>query len=58
MPDLFDRDEREDHRPPTTAYICFLLERDRTREEAGKESRRLKLPDDVGRFYWENIRRR
>lgn len=44
--------------PPTTAYICWLLERDRTREEAGKESRRLKLHDDVGRFYWQNIRRR
>lgn len=48
---------RNDDRP-AESFILFLLERDRTRAEAGKESRRLKLPDDVGRFYWQNCRRR
>ena len=46
------------HMSPCTAFICFLLERDRTRLEAGKESRRLKLKDEVGRFYFEHVRRR
>ena len=46
------------HNPPLTAFICFLLASDRTRSEAGKESRRLKLKDEVGRFYFENVRRR
>lgn len=46
------------HLSPATEYLCWLLERDRTRIEATRESRRLKLPDDVGRFYWQNIRRR
>lgn len=55
MPDLFDRD---DHLSPVTRFICFLLAADRTRQEAGKESRRLGLRDEVGRYYWENVRRR
>lgn len=41
-----------------TRYICWLLKADRTRIEATRESRRLKLPDEVGRFYFENVRRR
>ena len=49
---------RDTSLPPTTAYICWLLERDRTRIEATRESRRLKLKDEVGRFYFENVRRR
>ena len=52
--DLFDRDDLS----PPTRFICFLLKADRTRQEAGKESRRLNLPDEVGRFYYENCRRR
>ena len=48
----------QDHLSPVTRFICFLLERDRSRSEAGKESRRLKLKDEVGRFYFENVRRR
>lgn len=47
-----------DDRKPAESFILFLLERDRTREEAGKESRRLGLRDEVGRFYFENCRRR
>ncbi len=43
---------------PPTAYICWLLERDRTRIEATRESRRLGLRDEVGRYYWSSVRRR
>lgn len=62
MATLFDRkaasNESEDHRPTLTAYICFLLAKDRSRIEATRESRRLGLKDEVGRFYFENCRRR
>ena len=43
---------------PVTAFICWLLERDRSRIEATRESRRLHLRDEVGRYYWSNVRRR
>lgn len=48
--------EGTSHNHPLTAYICFLLQHDRSRIEAGKESRRLKLKDEVGRFYYENVK--
>lgn len=48
---------RNDLSPPT-AFICWLLQQDRTRQEATRESRRLGLKDEVGRFYWSNVRRR
>jgi len=57
MPDLFSGATNESEFP-TTRYICFLLERDRSRIEATRESRRLHLRDEVGRYYWENVRRR
>ena len=47
-----------DDRKPAESFILFLLEKDRSREEAGRESRRLKLRDEVGRYYFENVRRR
>ena len=43
---------------PAQSFILFLLKADRTRQEAGRESRRLGLPDEVGRFYFGSIRRR
>lgn len=46
------------HLAPLTEYLCFLLKSDRTRIEATRESRRLGLRDEVGRFYFENVRRR
>lgn len=47
-----------DDRKPAESFILYLLEKDRSREEAGRESRRLGLPDEVGRFYFEHIGRR
>lgn len=56
---LFDRKAASNESEfPTTAYICWLLAKDRSRIEATRESRRLQLPDEVGRFCFENVRRR
>jgi len=43
---------------PLTRYLCWLLAAERTEAAATKESRRLHLRDEVGRYYWQNIRRR
>lgn len=51
--DLFDIPDR-----PVEHFICWLLKEDRSRIEATRESRRLKLRDEVGRFYWSNVRRK
>ena len=54
MPDLFDRNDLS----PPTRYICWLLQSDRTRAEAGKEARRLRIDLQAAEYWHANIRRR
>lgn len=58
MPDLFDAPRRESHLSPPTAYLCFLLSAPRTRDEAGREARRLGVDLGAARFWFENCGRR
>ena len=54
MPDLFDRNDLS----PPTKYIVWLLKADRTRAEAGKEARRLRIDLQAAEYWHANIRRR
>lgn len=48
----------ESHLSPPTAYICWLLAVDRTREQAGKQARELGVDLKAAEYWWRNVRRR
>lgn len=46
------------HSPfPTTNFIVWLLQKPRSRKEAGQQARQLKIRLDYAEFYWRTVRK-
>lgn len=43
---------------PPTQYLCWLLQSDRTREEAGRMARQLGIDLGAAQYWHRNVRRR
>lgn len=40
---------------PLTSFICFVLKNRPSRQDAGKEARRLNLRIDWARYYFDTL---